>query len=223
MRIKLIDAVKYNANLPHQIEAWEYLQKNIPPHTLDEFAKLYRNEVDAVDVDTVDTATTYALGIDLIKEFEGCVLKAYPDPLTGGLPITIGWGSTKGTNGVRFKLGDTISQERADDLLITHIESEFLPELIKIPYWNEMTSEMQGALLSFAYNLGARFYGSEGFATISKYLREKSWHLVSDGLYMYRNPGSNVEAGLARRRRAEGALWRKGLDELIARMDTTAK
>jgi lysozyme len=28
----------------------------------------------------------------LIKEFEGCRLNAYPDPLSGGLPITIGWG-----------------------------------------------------------------------------------------------------------------------------------
>ncbi len=27
------------------------------------------------------------MGIKLIKEFEGCHLKAYPDPLTGGLPF----------------------------------------------------------------------------------------------------------------------------------------
>lgn len=29
-------------------------------------------------------------GITLIKEFEGCSLKAYPDPGTGGDPWTIG-------------------------------------------------------------------------------------------------------------------------------------
>lgn len=34
-------------------------------------------------------------GVPLIKEFEGCYLKAYPDPLSGNLPITIGWGTTK--------------------------------------------------------------------------------------------------------------------------------
>ena len=33
-------------------------------------------------------------GIDLIKEFEGCHLKAYPDPKTGGDPWTIGFGAT---------------------------------------------------------------------------------------------------------------------------------
>ncbi|NET70362.1 MAG: hypothetical protein F6K62_04930 [Sphaerospermopsis sp. SIO1G2] len=34
-------------------------------------------------------------GVVLIKEFEGLYLQAYPDPLSGGKPITIGWGSTR--------------------------------------------------------------------------------------------------------------------------------
>ncbi|HYX19157.1 MAG TPA: lysin, partial [Nostoc sp.] len=37
-------------------------------------------------------------GLILIKEFEGCNLHAYPDPRTGGKPITIGWGATKTLN-----------------------------------------------------------------------------------------------------------------------------
>jgi hypothetical protein len=50
-----------------------------------------------------------------------------------------------------------------------------------------------------------------GFETISKRLREKDWKAVPAALELYRNPGTNVEAGLLRRRRAEGALWAKGL------------
>jgi lysozyme len=146
-------------------------------------------------------------GVELIKEFEGCHLKAYPDPLTGGLPITIGWGSTRDFNGKPFKLGDKISQKVADDLLISQIKREFIPELAKIPYWSEMNDNQRGALLSFAYNLGARFYGSGGFNTISRILKERKWHEVPKVLEMYRNPGSNVEAGLLRRRVAEGKLW----------------
>jgi lysozyme len=147
------------------------------------------------------------VGIKLIKEFEGCHLKAYPDPLSGGLPITIGWGSTRKKDGSAFKLGDTITQQQADELLISQCINQFLPSLSKIPYWNEMNDNQRGALLSFAYNLGADFYGSGNFNTITIRLKNKEWGKVPDALYLYRNPGSNVEAGLARRRKAEGKLW----------------
>jgi GH24 family phage-related lysozyme (muramidase) len=70
-----------------------------------------------------------------------------------------------------------------------------------------MNENQQGALLSFAYNLGARFYGSSGFNTITRVLKNKEWDKVPDALYLYRNPGTRVEAGLARRRTAEGKLW----------------
>ncbi len=127
--------------------------------------------------------------------------------MTGGLPITIGWGSTKDFNGQLFKLGRKITQEYADKLLLFDLEQRFLPSLQKIPYWNEMTDGQRGALLSFAYNLGAGFYGGSNFNTITKCLKNKEWSKVPDVLYLYRNPGTNVEKGLARRRVAEGKLW----------------
>ena len=134
-------------------------------------------------------------------------MQAYPDPLSGNLPITIGWGSTRDLNGKPFKLGQKISQKVADDLLINQIKNEFLPTLSKIPYWSEMSDGKRGALLSFAYNLGSGFYGSGNFSSITARLKNKEWDKVPDALYLYRNPGSNVEAGLARRRKAEGKLW----------------
>lgn len=134
-------------------------------------------------------------------------MEAYPDPLTGGLPITIGWGSTRKRNGQPFHLKETITQIEADDLLMFDIEQRFLPHLQKIPYWSEMNDNQKGALLSFAYNLGARFYGSSGFNTISRVLKNKEWNNVPNTLKMYRNPGTDVEVGLLRRRGAEGKLW----------------
>ena len=150
------------------------------------------------------------MGIKLIKEFEGCHLSAYPDPLSGNLPITIGWGSTRRKDGSPFKMGDKITQAEADELLISQCKSQFIPALTKIPHWNEMSDGKRGALLSFAYNLGAGFYGGSNFNTITKRLKNKEWDLVPDALFLYRNPGSNVEAGLARRRKAEGEAWKKG-------------
>jgi GH24 family phage-related lysozyme (muramidase) len=149
-----------------------------------------------------------AAGIELIKEFEGLHLEAYPDPLSGNLPITIGWGSTKDIDGSRFELGDKISREKADLLLDQQVKYSYLDVLEKtIPFWDEMNDNQHGALVSFAYNLGARFYGNSNFNTISRVLKEKEWTKVPDALYLYRNPGTSVEAGLARRRIAEGNLW----------------
>lgn len=173
---------------------------------------------------------TPACGIELIKRFEGCHLKAYPDPLSGGKPYTIGWGSTKKKDGSPFVLGETITQEEADQLFLYQLEMGYMPSLEKIPYFNEMSPEQVGALLSFAYNLGARFYGSQGFETISRRLRNREWDLIPDALLLYRNPGTSVEAGLKRRRIAEGALWSKGLkkdtmekQQIVALQDTLLK
>lgn len=145
----------------------------------------------------------------MIKEFEGCHLKAYPDPKTGAAPITIGWGTTRRPDGTSFMLGQFITQQQADEYLMYDVESRFLPALRKIPHWEEMNINQHGALLSFAYNLGAAFYGNDGFNTISRNLREKNWISIPKTLELYRNPGSNVEKGLLRRRIAEGVLWSK--------------
>ena len=202
MTIKFIDAVKNHKDLPHQNDAWNFLQASMHKEILDEFARRYRNEKVEPTLDGLPIP-----GIKLIKKFEGCHLKAYPDPLSGGLPITIGWGSTRKKNGTPFKLGDVITQKEADELLITQCESQFLPSLSKIPYWREMNDNQRGALLSFAYNLGAGFYGGSNFNTITRNLREKNWTAIPKTLEMYCNPGSNVEAGLLRRRKEEGKLW----------------
>lgn len=146
-------------------------------------------------------------GVELIKEYEKFESKAYYDPLTGGLPITIGWGSTRKKDGSRFVIGDTITKEEADDLLYFQLKKEFLPSLEKIPYWNEMSENKKGALLSFSYNLGADFYGSSGFNTITRALRERRWKDIPEALKLYRNPGTRVEKGLMRRRISEGKLW----------------
>ena len=202
MSIKFIDAAVNHKGLPHQNDAWNFLQATVHKEILDEFARRFRDEKIEPTLDGLPEP-----GVDLIKEFEGCKLKAYYDPHTGGLPITIGWGSTRRKDGSRFMIGNTITQDEADDLLYFQLRREFLPALQKIPYWSEMNDNQQGALLSFAYNLGADFYGSSNFNTITRNLKEKNWKAIPETLKLYRNPGSKVEAGLLRRRVAEGKLW----------------
>ena len=202
MTIKFIDAVKNHKDLEYQNRAWAFLQASVHKELLDEFARIYRNEKIEPTLDGLPLQ-----GAALIKEFEGCHLKAYYDPLTGGLPITIGWGSTRRKDGTRFMIGNKITQEEADDLLYYQLRREFIPSLQKIPYWSEMNDRKRAALLSFAYNLGAGFYGHPNFNTITRVLKNREWDKVPKTLEIYRNPGTNVEAGLLRRRRAEGKLW----------------
>lgn len=209
MTIKFIDAAKHYKELPHQKEAWEYLQRVIHKEILDEFAMIYRNQPQVTNASTIPKEA-----LELIKEFEGFSSKAYYDPHTGALPITIAYGSTKKMDGTPFYIGETITREEGEKLLIYQLNKEFIPPLQKIPYWNEMNDKMKSALISFAYNLGANFYGASGFNTITRVLKEKKWNEVPASLELYRNPGSKVEAGLLRRRRREGLLWREGLKEI---------
>lgn len=149
-------------------------------------------------------------GVALIKQFEGVHLEAYPDPLSGAEPYTIGWGSTRRKDGSPFYLGERITQADADDLLMWQIEQDFLPALATIPKWATFTEPQAGAMLSFAYNLGAAFYGSSGFQTITRVLEEADWINLEYALALYRNPGSNVEEGLLRRRLTEAQIFLEG-------------
>ena len=207
----------YDEKNPNHVKGVQWMEDHLPVKYLEdnvEWAEIYRGKKHSAVVASAPAASggddMPMMGLKLIKEFEGCRLNAYPDPLSGGLPITIGWGGTRKKDGSPFHLGDKITQAEADELLIEECKHNFLPSLRKIPHWNEMSDGKRGALLSFAYNLGAGFYGSGDFNTITKRLKNKEWDLVPDALYLYRNPGSNVEAGLARRRKAEGESWKKG-------------
>lgn len=201
--MKFSDAAKFYKEHPHQKDAWEYLQRVVHKEILDEFSKIYRNEKN------VSQSNIPKAALEIIKKFEGFSSKAYYDPHTGNLPITIGYGSTRKLDGTPFYIGEVITQQKAEELLAYQISKEFIPSLQKIPYWNQMNENQKSALISFAYNLGANFYGSSGFSTISKVLKNKEWDKVPDAFTLYVNPGSSVEAGLMRRRIAEANLWKK--------------
>ena len=144
----------------------------------------------------------------LNHHYEGCILKAYPDPASGDKPITIGWGSTFHKDGSPIRMGEEITQIQADELYDYNCYHKFWKVLeATIPHWQSMSSKHRAALCSFAYNNGARFYGDGEHDTIDRCLRDRRWEQVPGAMMMYRNPGENVEVGLGRRRRAEGLVW----------------
>jgi GH24 family phage-related lysozyme (muramidase) len=202
--IKLLDLCKYYKGLGYQMAAISELEEAINkanPSILSReqaWFKTWSQAGKQVDL---------TAALKLIKQFEGCHLDAYPDPASGGDPWTIGYGTTRYQDGRRVSRGDKINAIEADLLLRQEVDSIAEKLRTTVPFWVAMGNNRQCALISFAYNLGNGFYGTTGFETISKRLREKDWAKVPDALLLYRNPGSNVEAGLKRRRIAEADLW----------------
>ena len=160
-----------------------------------------------------DIPAAVAVALPLVKEFEGCRLTAYPDPETGGEPWTIGWGSTRDSQGRPFKEGDRISQEEADALLRSRLEDDWRRLRDCIPIYKALSVNRQAALLSFTYNCGPRWFGAQGFDTLSNALKAGQLEAVPAALMLYVNPGGPSEAGLRRRRKAEGALWTASPDQ----------
>jgi GH24 family phage-related lysozyme (muramidase) len=203
-KIRLLDLFKYYKQLPHQSAAISELEEALlkaDPALLNRDQAWFKTWSQGGKHQDVGPA------IKLIQEFEGCHLEAYLCP--AGVP-TIGWGNTRHIDGRPVKLGDKVTGIEADMMLRREID-RIIEKLRVIPHWNEMSAGQQSALISFGYNLGASFYGAVGFETITKRLREKDWAKVPDALLLYCNPGSSFEAGLKRRREAEGRLWLQGM------------
>lgn len=155
-------------------------------------------------------AEDVALAVALIREFEGLHLRAYPDPKTGDKPWTIGWGSTRMLDGREVRPGDVITRQEADTLLMRRVNADRQTMERQVPTWGAMSSPQRAALLSFAYNLGSNWFGGKGFATLTRVIGERRWAEVPAALELYRDPGTAVEAGLLRRRRAEGRMFASG-------------
>lgn len=141
---------------------------------------------------------------DLIKSFEGCKLSAYVDPGTGGLPITIGWGSTLDQNGKPFKLGDKISQDGADILLENEVnkKAESVSKLLgkKVVSQNQFDS-----LVSFSYNVGVGALGNS--TLLKKLLISTNDPTIKDEFLKWNKSGGKVLPGLTKRRQAEWNLF----------------
>ncbi|ECL4666167.1 lysozyme, partial [Salmonella enterica] len=136
------------------------------------------------------------------KTFEGCRLKAYPDPKTGGAPWTIGYGWTGKVDGKPVTPDTVIAQETADRLLKTGLVSyeRDVSRLVKV----KLTQGQFDALVSFVYNLGARAFSG---STLLRKLNAGDYDGAAGEFMRWVSPGTEVEAGLRRRRQAERDLF----------------
>lgn len=149
-----------------------------------------------------DTNGALDLGpaLTLIKEFEGCYLQAYKDPV--GIP-TIGWGTIRYPDGQKVQMGDRCTQEQADAFLMHHVLKfvDQVQSLVK----RKISNNAFCALVSFTYNLGA---GNLGKSTLLKKLNAgASIAEVAAEFPKWNKAGGKVLKGLVRRRDAEMKLF----------------
>ena len=139
-------------------------------------------------------------GKDLIKQFEGCKLKAYKCP--AGLD-TIGYGNTWYPDGTKVKPGDVITQERAIELLDIIVEdfAKKVKPLIK----QNLTDNNFSALVSFAYNTGVTNLKSS--TLLKKVNADPKDPSIKAEFMKWVRANDKVLNGLVKRREAEAKLY----------------
>lgn len=135
-------------------------------------------------------------GLDLIKRFEGCKLKAYQDAV--GI-WTIGYGHT----GPNVHDGLTITQKQADDILAQDVGrfASGVAANVRV----SLTQSEFDALVSFAFNVGL---GAFKTSTLLRLLNDDAdRNVVASQFLRWNKAGDKVLEGLTKRRNAEKALF----------------
>ncbi len=134
-------------------------------------------------------------GLELVKEFEGCRLKAYQDIV--GI-WTIGYGQT----GRDVKEGLVWTQVEADSAL----EKEYkrFAKIVQDTVKKELNSRQHQALTSFTYNCGER--------NLQNLIRNRDVKQIGDAILLYDKAGGKAVRGLKIRRLVENRLYNSVLD-----------
>lgn len=139
--------------------------------------------------------TTSQPGIDLIKRFEGCQLRAYCCPAG---KLTIGFGHT----GRDVFDGLIITPARAEELLrddLRDVEKHVL-QTVTAP----ITQGQFDALVSFTYNVGI---GALKASTLLRKLNAEDYAGASEEFLRWTKAGGRELPGLVRRRTAERSMF----------------
>lgn len=136
-------------------------------------------------------------GIKLIKEFEGCKLVVYLDPI--GVP-TVGIGHTKGLT--KAMVGKRITQAEADIYLRVDLQTaEKAVDKLNLG----LNQNQFDALVSFTFNCGT--------GNLNKLCLGRTLTQIGNSLPLYCRAGGKILQGLVRRRNAEKTLFFSAVEE----------
>lgn len=141
-------------------------------------------------------------GLELVKKFEGFYEDAYLCPAK---VWTIGYGTTKYSDGTPVKKGDKLSKDKATVLLEKQVNehASTIEKYIAVA----LTQNQFDALASFQYNLGKDILKKD--KALLGYINKKDWQNTTRVMKLYNKAGGKVLAGLVKRRQAEVDLFLK--------------
>lgn len=139
------------------------------------------------------------IAADFVAQHEACSLTAYPDPASGGEPYTIGYGHTDSITAT-----STCTQQQARSWLIWDmaVAQQKLYGVLKSDVIDSLSEHQWSALLSFAFNVGAKAEW-----TIWKRVNAKQFDQVPGEMIKFVNAGNTRVQGLVNRRADEIKLW----------------
>ncbi|MGJ0302440.1 lysozyme [Aliarcobacter cryaerophilus] len=145
-----------------------------------------------------------AMGLELIKEFEGFSANAYLCPAK--IP-TIGYGNTFYANGTKVKLGEQISKTDALELLEKVVNKDFADKIFPLIKVKVSQNEFD-AMVSLAYNIGV---GNFSKSTLLKKVNANDFDGASFEFLKWNKSGGKELLGLTRRRKREHDLFKINL------------
>jgi len=138
-------------------------------------------------------------GIELLKRWEGCRLKAYRDSV--GV-LTVGFGHTSAAGPPIVKEGMTITQQEAEDILVRDLvkyEAAVSKALKRTPNENQFS-----AMVSLCYNIGP---GAFAGSSVVRQFNGGNTLTAADSFLLWNKAGGVILAGLAKRRADERKLF----------------
>lgn len=138
---------------------------------------------------------TNEAGLALIRQFEGCRLKAYKCP-AGVWTIGYGW-----THGV--KPTDQWTQAQAEEMLVKGLD-QYENAVQSAIGAHSTTSNQFSALVSICYNIGA---GNFVKSSMLRHHKAGDYQKAADAFLLWNKAGGKGLNGLIKRRQAERALY----------------
>lgn len=151
---------------------------------------------------TITVTAWQPLAAKIVKAFEGCELKAYPDPGSGNDPWTIGWGAT----GPGIAKGVSWTQAQADARLLDDLQ-RFGDSVAKLIGDAPTNAHQFAALVSLSYNIGL---GNLGKSTLLRKHKAGDFDGARAQFAVWNRASGNIMKGLTRRRAQEAALYGQG-------------
>jgi lysozyme len=137
--------------------------------------------------------------INIIKMFEGYKAKAYICPAG---KVTIGFGSLLYIDGRKVKMGDTINEQQANEMLMWELKKKS----VCLQGLN-LNQNQFDSCLSFVYNCGVTAFNE---STLKRKIVANRQDLsIRTEFLRWVNKGSAFEKGLTRRRTIESQLYFK--------------